>query len=41
MRTVQIISGMGGEIKRRMMKGMNSNMIHYKEFGKCHNVPPV
>jgi hypothetical protein len=41
MRTIQIISEMGGRIKWRMMEGVNSNMIHYKKFGKCHNVPPV
>jgi hypothetical protein len=27
-----------GEIKE-MMKGMNSTMIYYKNFGKYHNVP--
>jgi hypothetical protein len=23
-----------------MMEGVNSTMIHYKNFCKCHNVPP-
>jgi hypothetical protein len=41
MRTVQIISGMRGRIKRRIMEGVNSTMIYYKKFGKYHNVPPV
>jgi hypothetical protein len=29
--------------KRRMMEGVNSNiiyLIYYKNFCKCHNVPP-
>jgi hypothetical protein len=27
--------------KRRMMEGLNSAMIYYKNFYKCHNAPPV
>jgi hypothetical protein len=40
MRSIETVQGMGwGEIKR-MMEGMNSNLMHCKNFGKFHNVPP-
>jgi hypothetical protein len=27
--------------KRKMMEGVNSTTMYYKNFGKCHNVPPA
>jgi hypothetical protein len=40
-RPVETIPGMGeGEIKENDRRE-NSTMIYYKNFCKCHNVPPV
>jgi hypothetical protein len=36
MRPVETIPGMGGG---RMMEGVKSTIIYYKNFYKCHNVP--
>jgi hypothetical protein len=41
MRPVETIPGIGGEGIKRMMEGVNSTMVNCKNFGKCHNVPPV
>jgi hypothetical protein len=41
MRPVETIPGMGRGKKRRMMKGVNSTMIYYKNFCKFHSVAPV
>jgi hypothetical protein len=41
--TVENILGMGVGEWRKMVKGTNSSMIyliHCKNLGKCHNVPP-
>jgi hypothetical protein len=41
MRPVETISGMGVREIKRMMKGMNSDIIYLlycKNFYKCHNV---
>jgi hypothetical protein len=38
MRRVETIPGMGGR-QRRMMEEVNSAMMYYKNFCKCHNVP--
>jgi hypothetical protein len=40
-RPAETIPGMGGEGQRRMMEGVNSAMMYYKNFCKCHNVPPA
>jgi hypothetical protein len=40
-RPVETILGMGSGGKRRMMEGVNSAMIYYKNFCKCHNGPPL
>jgi hypothetical protein len=41
MRLVETIPGMGrGEINEND-GGVNSTMIHCKNFCKCHNVPPA
>jgi hypothetical protein len=40
-RPVENIPGMGGGGQQRLMVGVNSTMIYYKNFGNCHNVPPV
>jgi hypothetical protein len=41
MRPIETIPGIGvGEIKEND-GGVNSSMIHCKNFRKCHNVPPV
>jgi hypothetical protein len=44
MRPVDTIPGIGGRgDKREWWRGVNSSMIyliHYKNFCKCHNVPP-
>jgi hypothetical protein len=40
MRSVETIMKSVGE-KRRMVEGMNSTVIYYKNFYKYHNVPPV
>jgi hypothetical protein len=40
--SVETIPGMGGqgeEVRGKMMEGVNSNMIYYKNLCKCHNVP--
>jgi hypothetical protein len=39
MRPVKTIPGMGERGKRRMMEEVNSTMIYFKNFCKCHNVP--
>jgi hypothetical protein len=39
-RPVQTTPGMGGRIKEND-GGVNSTMIYYKNFCKCHNVLPV
>jgi hypothetical protein len=40
-RPVETIPGMrGGEIKENA-GGVNSTITYCKNFGKCHNVPPV
>jgi hypothetical protein len=43
MRPVETIPGKGGGEKwRRIVEGVNSNviyLIYYKNFCKCHNVP--
>jgi hypothetical protein len=40
MRPVETISGTGdGGIKENNGEGMNSTMIYYKNFCKCHHVP--
>jgi hypothetical protein len=42
MRPVETIPGMGGIMRiKENDGGVNSNMIYYKNYGKCHNVPPV
>jgi hypothetical protein len=41
MRPFETIPGMGIREIRKMMEGVNSTIIKYKKFGKCHNVPPV
>jgi hypothetical protein len=41
MRPVDTILVMGYEGWKRMMEGANSTMIYYKNFCKCHSVPPV
>jgi hypothetical protein len=41
MRPVETIPARGERGYRRMMEGMNSTMIYCKNFGKCHNIPPV
>jgi hypothetical protein len=38
MRPAEPVPGMGGG---RMMEEVNSAMIYYKNFGKCHNIPPI
>jgi hypothetical protein len=41
MKPVGIVPGMGeGRIKKND-GGVNLTMIHCKNFGKCHNAPPV
>jgi hypothetical protein len=41
MRPVETIPGMGerGDKGEWMTEGVNSTMIYYKNFCKCHNVP--
>jgi hypothetical protein len=39
--TVETILQMGRGIIRRMVEGVNSSIIHSKNFYKCHNVPPM
>jgi hypothetical protein len=43
MKLVETIPGMREGRQRRMIEGVNSSMIYatyYKNFCKCHNVPP-
>jgi hypothetical protein len=40
MRPADTIPGMGGRIKENG-GGVNSTMIHCKNFGKCHSVLPI
>jgi hypothetical protein len=42
--TVETVPGMGEGWWKRMVEGVNSSMIcfiYYKNFCKCHNVPPA
>jgi hypothetical protein len=41
MRPDETIPGMGGGAIKENDGGVNSTMIYYKNFCKCHNVPPV
>jgi hypothetical protein len=41
MRLVKAIPGMGGGRIKENDEGVNSAMIHYKNFYKCYNVPSV
>jgi hypothetical protein len=45
MRPIETVPGMGGSgRKKKMMEGVNSTMIYlinYKNFCKCHHVPPA
>jgi hypothetical protein len=41
MRPVETSLGMGEERLRRMMEEVNSTIIFYKNFCKCHNIPPA
>jgi hypothetical protein len=41
MRPVETIPGMREGGQRRMMGGVESTMIYFKNICKCHNVPPV
>jgi hypothetical protein len=41
MRPVENVPGMGGGLIKENDGGVNSTMIHCKNFCKCHNVPPV
>jgi hypothetical protein len=38
--TIEIIPGTEGEGIKKNDGGVNSTMIYYKNFCKCHNVPP-
>jgi hypothetical protein len=38
---METLLGMGGEGIRRMMEGVQSTRIYYKNFYKCYNVPPI
>jgi hypothetical protein len=40
MRPVETIPEVGGRIKKNDGR-VNSTMIYYKNFCKCHNVPPL
>jgi hypothetical protein len=39
MRPVETIPGVGGGRIKENGGGVNSTLIHCKNFGKCHNVP--
>jgi hypothetical protein len=39
MRPVETLPGMGEGRVRENVEGVNSMMINYKKFCKCHNVP--
>jgi hypothetical protein len=39
MRLVETIPSMGREGIRRMIEEVNSTVIYYKYFCKCHNIP--
>jgi hypothetical protein len=41
MRLVETVPGMGGGRIKENDGGVNSTVIHCKNFGKCHNVSPV
>jgi hypothetical protein len=41
MRPVKTTQEWGEGGQKRMMEGMNLNMIYCKNFCKCHNEPPV
>jgi hypothetical protein len=40
MRPGETIPGMGGRRIKKNYGGMNSTMVYYKNFCKCHNIPP-
>jgi hypothetical protein len=37
----ETISGMGEVREWKMIEGVDSTMIHCKNFSQCHNVPTV
>jgi hypothetical protein len=41
MRHVETIPGMEKGGKYKMMERVNSTVIYYKYFCKCHHLPPV
>jgi hypothetical protein len=41
MRPIETIPGKGKGRKKENDGRVNSTMIYCKNFGKCHNVPPV
>jgi hypothetical protein len=41
MRPVETVPGMGGGGIKENDGWVNSTVINYKNFYKCHNVPPV
>jgi hypothetical protein len=41
MRPVETVPGMGGGEIKENDGGVSSTMIYCKNFGKCHNVPPL
>jgi hypothetical protein len=41
MRPVETIPGIGKGSTKRMMEEVNSTMIYWKNFCKCHNAHPV
>jgi hypothetical protein len=40
-RSVETLPGMGGGGIKENDGGVHSTMIYFKNFCKCHNVPPV
>jgi hypothetical protein len=40
-RPVETIPGTGGESIKENSGGVNSTIIYYQNFPKCHIVPPV
>jgi hypothetical protein len=41
MSSVETIPGMGREGIKENDGGVNSTIIYCKNFGECHNIPPV
>jgi hypothetical protein len=41
MRPVETIPGIGGRRIKENDGGISSTMVYYKNFCKCHNVPPL